>query len=55
VCGRKFFNLLSVSTLKFERVWKRVLRVVEEFQHSSIDICATNSFKCLRVSCKGFA
>jgi hypothetical protein len=36
VCGRKFFKLLSVSTLKFERVWKRVLRVVEEFQHSSL-------------------
>jgi hypothetical protein len=28
--------LLEVSTLRFEKVWKRVLRVVEEFQHSSV-------------------
>jgi len=36
VCGRQFFKLLRVSTLKFERVCKRVLRVVEKFQHSSL-------------------
>jgi hypothetical protein len=32
----EFFELLEVSTLRFEKVWKRVLRVVEEFQHSSV-------------------
>jgi len=36
VCGREFFKFLKVSTLRFEKVSKRVLRVVEEFQHSSL-------------------
>jgi len=36
VCGRELLKLLRVSTLKFEKVWKRVLRVDEEFQHSSL-------------------
>jgi hypothetical protein len=31
VCERKFFKLLRVSTLKFEKVWKRVLQIVESF------------------------
>jgi hypothetical protein len=30
-CGREFFELLEVSTLRFEKVWKRVFRVVGSF------------------------
>ncbi len=35
---------------------KKVLQVVEEFQHSSLRFVQKKKrfFKCLRVSCKGF-
>ncbi len=62
-CGREFFELLEVSTLRFEKVWKRVFRVVGSFnlkvwesvEESSSCCWRISTFKCLRVSCKGFA
>ncbi len=32
VCGRKFFELLKVSTLKFEVCVRKVFQVVESFK-----------------------
>ncbi len=44
-CGIELFDLLRVSILKFEKVWKKVFQIVESFK-----LLKASNFKCVKKS-----
>ncbi len=53
-CGRDFFQLLKVSTLKFEEVCGRELFKLSRVSTFKFEVCAIEVFKLLKVCQKEF-